>query len=200
MSRMIMTARLCGLEVIVRLPNNGRKDIVKLMDMGADGLLLPMTNTAEDIRQVVRYAKYQPIGERGISTMRAHTFYAPPSFLEYMPQANARTKVFAQAETAAGVENIEEILQVKGVDGVLIGPNDLSADCGCLGNDEASAVLSAIERVGSAAKKQGKLSGIITGNKNYIAKAKACGLEMFCKGSELNAIAEYCKKVAKEFQ
>lgn len=200
MSRMIMTARLCGLEVIVRLPNNGRKDIVKLMDMGADGLLLPMTNTAEDIRQVVRYAKYQPIGERGISTMRAHTFYAPPSILEYMPQANARTKVFAQAETAAGVENIEEILQVKGVDGVLIGPNDLSADCGCLGNDEASEVLSAIERVGAAAKKEGKLSGIITGNKNYMAKAKACGLEMFCKGSELNAIAEYCKKVAKEFQ
>ena len=91
-------------------------------------------------------------------------------------------------------------MQVKGVDGVLIGPNDLSADCGCLGNDEASEVLSAIERVGAAAKKEGKLSGIITGNKNYMAKAKACGLEMFCKGSELNAIAEYCKKVAKEFQ
>ena len=197
-SRMIMTSRLSGLEVIVRLPNKDRKDIVKLMDMGADGLLLPMTNTAEDIKQVVKYAKYQPIGERGISTMRAHTFYNPPPILEYIKEANARTKVFAQAETVEGVKNIEEILKVEGVDGVFIGPNDMSADYGCLGDNNAAEILSAIEKVGKAAKGANKLAGIITGNKNYIAKAKEFDLELYCKGSELNAIAEYCKKITKE--
>ena len=80
-SRLIMTARLCGLELIVRLANNERKDVVKYLDMGADGLLLPMTNTAEDIRKVADYAKYPPLGHRGISTMRAHTLYAPPPVL-----------------------------------------------------------------------------------------------------------------------
>ena len=59
-SRMIMTARLCNLPIIVRLPNNDRKDIIKFMDMGADGVLLPMTNTVDDIKKVVEYAKYQP--------------------------------------------------------------------------------------------------------------------------------------------
>ena len=197
-SRMIMTARLCGLPIIVRLPNNDRKDIIKLMDMGADGVLLPMTNTVEDIKKVVEYAKYQPIGNRGISTMRAHTFYNPPPINEYLPQANARTKVFAQAETIAGVENIEEILSVEGVDGVFIGPNDMSADYGCLGNNNAPEILSAIEKIACACKKTGKVGGIITGNKSYLSKAKQCGLEYFCKGSELNAISDYCKKITKE--
>lgn len=199
-SRMIMTARLCGLTVIIRLPNNERKDIIKYMDMGADGLLLPMTNTAADICQVVKYAKYQPIGERGISTMRAHTFYNPPSINEYLPQANACTKVFAQIETVRGVENVDEILAVNGVDGFFVGPNDLSADYGCLGNNNAEEILSAIGRVGSAVEKASKFAGIITGNKAYIEKAKESGFTLFCKGRELNAIAEYCKKNCKELR
>ena len=186
--------------VIVRLPNNDRKDIIKLMDMGADGVLLPMTNTAEDIKKVVEYAKYQPIGMRGISTMRAHTFYNPPPINEYLTQANARTKVFAQAETVEGVANIQEILSVEGVEGVFIGPNDMSADYGCLGNNNAPEILSAIEKIGEACKDTGKIGGIITGNRTYLSKAKQSGLQYFCKGSELNAIAEYCKKITKEIE
>lgn len=196
-SRLIMTARLCGLELIVRLANNGRKDVVKYLDMGADGLLLPMTNTAEDIRKVADYAKYPPLGHRGISTMRAHTLYAPPPVLEYMPAGNARTKIFAQAETRAGVENIDRILAVPGVSGCFIGPNDLSADYECLGDPNAPPILKAIERVGEAAAAAGKISGMITANKNYLLKAKSCRFTAFCVGSELNAIAEYGKKTAR---
>ncbi len=196
-SRLIMTARLCGLELIVRLANNERKDVVKYLDMGADGLLLPMTNTAEDIRKVADYAKYPPLGHRGISTMRAHTLYAPPPVLEYMPAGNARTKIFAQAETRAGVENIDRILAVPGVSGCFIGPNDLSADYECLGDPNAPPILKAIERVGEAAAAAGKISGMITANKNYLSKAKSCRFTAFCVGSELNAIAEYGKKTAR---
>ena len=196
-SRLIMTARLCGLELIVRLANNERKGVVKYLDMGADGLLLPMTNTAEDIRKVADYAKYPPLGHRGISTMRAHTLYAPPPVLEYMPAGNARTKIFAQAETRAGVENIDRILAVPGVSGCFIGPNDLSADYECLGDPNAPPILKAIERVGEAAAAAGKISGMITANKNYLSKAKSCRFTAFCVGSELNAIAEYGKKTAR---
>ena len=165
--------------------------------MGADGLLLPMTNTAEDIRKVADYAKYPPLGHRGISTMRAHTLYAPPPVLEYMPAGNARTKIFAQAETRAGVENIDRILAVPGVSGCFIGPNDLSADYECLGDPNAPPILKAIERVGEAAAAAGKISGMITANKNYLSKAKSCRFTAFCVGSELNAIAEYGKKTAR---
>ena len=132
--------------------------------------------------------------------MRAHTFYNPPSINEYLPQANARTKVFAQIETVRGVENVDEILAVNGVDGFFVGPNDLSADYGCLGNNNAEEILSAIGRVGSVVEKASKFAGIITGNKAYIEKAKESGFTLFCKGRELNAIAEYCKKNCKELR
>ena len=74
---MIMNGRLSKIEVYVRLANNDRKDIQKILDMGADGLILPMTNTADDIDKVIKYAKYSPLGKRGISTMRAHSLYNP---------------------------------------------------------------------------------------------------------------------------
>lgn len=90
-----------------------------------------------------------------------------------------------------------EILSVNGVEGAFVGPNDLSADYGCLGNPAAAEILRAIERVQRAAEKAGKRAGIITGNENYLERASACGYSMFCKGSELNAISEYCKAVVK---
>ena len=99
-----------------------------------------------------------------------------------------------------GVENIAEILAVEGVHGCLIGPNDLSADYGCLGNSSASEILSAIKKVGAECRKQGKVGGIITANKNYIQCAEESELEMYSVGSELNAIAKYCKEITKNIK
>lgn len=195
MYQMITNAKLSGIECIVRLPNNERKDIIKLLDMGASGLLLPMTSTKEDIEKVVMYAKYPPLGKRGVSTMRAHTLYNPPKVLDYMEEANKKVKVFAQIETVDGVKNLESILNVEGVSGALIGPNDLSADYGCLGDDNAKEVLSAIEKL---AKYNNKSIGIITGNKNYLKKAHELGYEYYSIGSELNAISNYSKKIIEE--
>lgn len=122
LTKIFTVSRLSGFTTIVRLPDNGRAWITKCMDAGADGFLLPMTNCAADIDAVVDYAKYAPVGKRGISTMRAHTLYDPPALARYMPDANERIKVYAQIETKAGVENIAEILAVAGVDGVLSAP------------------------------------------------------------------------------
>ena len=199
-SKIVTTAKLCGLKVIIRIPDNSRRDIIRFMDMGATGLLLPMTNCKEDIEKVVKYAKYQPVGERGVSTMRAHTLYNPPKVTDYMPMANARTKVFAQIETVAGVQNVNDILAVNGVDGVFVGPNDLSADYGCLSNSQAPEILNAIQQVGSECKKQGKIGGIITTNKIYNKCAEESGLEMFSVGSELNAISLYCKDIVAKIK
>lgn len=200
MAGILFTARLCGLPSVVRLPDHGRKDIIKLADMGADGFLLPMTNCAQDIASVVRYAKYRPVGERGVSTMRAHTLYSPPDLSVYRHTANENMKVYAQIETKRGVANIAEILSVEGVSGCFVGPNDLSDDFGCLGNGSSGEILSAIGAVGAAAQKARKSAGIITGNPVYLAEAERCGYSMFSVGSELNAIADYCKKTAERFR
>lgn len=200
LSKIIMTARLCGLPAIVRLPDRTRRDITKFMDMGADGVLLPMTSDPEEIADVVKYAKYAPVGIRGISTTRAHTLYHPPALTEYMQSANARTKVYAQIETVRGVENISEILSVPGVDGFLMGPNDLSCDYGCAGESRAEQILSAIDVTARAAQKAGKESGIITGNKAYLSRAKNAGMTIFCVGSELSMLLRAGKDTVAEIR
>lgn len=195
MRELIMTSKLVGIKCIVRIPNNGRKDIIKIMDMGADGLLLPMTNTKEDIEEVVKYAKYRPIGERGISTTRAHTFYNPPFVLDYQKEANAKTLVFAQFETISGVKNAEEILSVNGVDGFMIGPNDLSDEMGVLGKKSPQEILDVIEKLGKLGKKMNKLTAVITTNKDYLALATKLDYDYLSIGSELNILAKGFKGV-----
>lgn len=194
--RLIVTARLCGIESIIRLPDNSRRDIVKFLDLGADGLLLPMTNCAKDIEKVVEYAKYIPEGKRGISTMRPHTFYRSVDLVDYMKESNERVKVFAQIETVRGLENAEEIMNTKGVAGVLFGPNDYSSDCNVIGDNEET-VLRAIDVLSDKIKKCSSIGGIITSNKKFLNRAKSCSMQMFCVGSELSALNTGIKKIAE---
>ena len=196
LSALIMNARLCGLRTIIRLPDNGRRDITRMMDMGADGLLLPMTNCAADIGRVVEFAKYAPTGKRGISTTRAHTLYSPPPLAEYMRAANERTMVFAQIETAAGLRAVEEILASDGVSGAFVGPNDLSCDLNCIGNEEP--ILQAIDRVAQAAQRAGREAGVITGTEAYLRRAAAGGMRYLCVGSELHMLLEGARRVVRQ--
>lgn len=198
LARIIITSKLCGLKCIVRLANNERKDIIKILDMGADGLLLPMTNNKEDIQKVISFAKYPPLGKRGISTMRAHTLYNPGEIKNYIDETNTRIEIYAQIETREALKNISEIVNTKGISGVMVGPNDLSADYLCLDDDNSTKILDAITLVAREALGAKKSSYIITGNKNYLAKAKESGFEGFCIGSELNAIKNYCEKIVNE--
>lgn len=193
----VVVARLSNIHVIIRLANNHRKDITKYMDMGADGLLLPMVDDIVDIHKVIQYAKYQPAGKRGISTTRAHSFYQPGEILSYMEKANKRTKIYAQIETIKGLDHCDEIAKLKYVDGLFIGPNDLSADYECLDNKNAKPILNAIIKVTESCHKYNKLSGIITTNSHYLEAAKKAKMDMFSVGSEVSLLAKICKETIK---
>ncbi len=197
-SFIIMNAKLSGIDCIVRLADNSRKDVTKFMDMGATGLLLPMTNCAEDIAQVVRYAKYAPLGMRGISTTRAHTCYAPPPLAEYMQSANANTCIYAQIETREGLKNLNGILSAEGVYGCFFGPNDFAADCGCAGKVDSQEVLFAASEIARAASASGKSCGVITSNRSLLRHAKKEGFTEFCVGSELSAFARAAQDAAEQ--
>lgn len=197
LSELLVKSRLMGIKAIVRIGDNRREFITKLADMGASGFLLSMTNTSEDIEEVVRYAKYSPIGKRGISTTRAHTLYAPPSLREYMANANREMKIYAQIETELGVLGINEILNVNGVDGVFIGPNDLSDDLNCIGDN--APIKNCITAVAHAANKSGKPWGIITANEELTAHSMCHGVNMISCQSELNLLIDGCKHIIKKF-
>lgn len=193
LSAVVMNSRLVGLPLIIRLPDNNRKDITKLVDMGVSGFLLPMTNTAKDIEKVVDFAKYAPIGKRGISTNRAHTLYNPPPIDEYMVTANKQVKVYAQIETKEGVNNIYDILSVNGVDGVFVGPNDLSCDMNCIGDN--GPIKEVLKTVSMATKSCDKVWGIITTSRDLINCSLEIGVDYISYGSEINMLKDSCKAI-----
>lgn len=195
-SAMITNATLCSIPSIIRLSDNTRMNITKYSDAGANGFILPMTNSPEDIIPVIKYAKYSPIGKRGISTMRAHTLYNPPPLKDYMNKANEKLKVYAQIETVEGIKNINEIITVNGLEGVFIGPNDLSCDLDCIGDNKP--VIECIEIIASACKKANKTWGIITTDIELISVAKQNNVKLISYGSELNILNNGCKTIKEK--
>ena len=195
-SALAMNARHAGVQAIVRLPDNDRTMITKLADSGVMGFLLPMTNRGSDIEKVIEYAKYSPEGKRGISTTRAHTGYGVADLCEYMKLANQKMKIYAQIETREGVDNLEEILKLSEVEGIFIGPNDLSCDYGCMGDKEKIKEL--ITLICGTCVKIGKPCGIITADKELIKHALLCGCSMVSSGSEINMLKAGAQRIARE--
>ena len=177
-----------GFPMIVRMPCLSRENVQKYLDSGVDGVWVPMLETREQAEELVRLSKYAPMGERGISTMRPHSDYAPGKLTEYMEKANGRTMAFAQIESRLAVENVEEIASVEGLDGMFVGPNDLACDLGCTGQFETPEMEEAIERVLAAAKKHGKPCGIVASNPEFLRKWAVRGMTMFSCDSELGLL------------
>ena len=143
---------------IVRVPGAEESPIKRMLDLGATGIIVPQTNTAEQVADVVRYSRYAPIGARGVGLGRAHGYGL--RFQEYMDTANEEVVVIVQAEHADAVKNIEAMVAVPGIDAVLLGPYDLAASLGKMGQIDNRVVTDAIDRVTAACQKVNMPLGI----------------------------------------
>lgn len=188
-----------NMTMIVRVPAITREFVAKCLDMSMDGVLVPMVNTAEDAKNIVRLVKYPPMGSRGISTTRTHTNYAPPALDEYIKIANQRTIILAQIESRQAVENVDEIAAVDGIDALMVGPNDMAADLGTPGKLETPEMDAAIYRVIEAAKKAGKPCGIIDSHVPFLRKWRDRGMNIFSCGSEVGMMMSRAKSNYEEF-
>ena len=177
------------ISALVRIPEMRREHALKFMEMGASGLLLPNTETAEQARMLVDCAKYAPLGHRGVSLSRPHTDFARVSGAEYMPRANDETLLMCQIESRRGVENIEAILAVEGIDVGFIGPNDMTQDYGILGQFEHPDIVAAFERVIAAARANGKWSGVHFGSAAPLAPWLSRGMQINMCGSDNGLLA-----------
>ena len=153
------TTRGIGMPALVRIPEMRREHALKFMEMGASGLLLPNTESAEQAKMLVDCTKYAPLGHRGVSLSRPHTDFKKVSGATYMPEANDDTMLMCQIESRKGVENVEEIIAVEGIDVAFIGPNDMSQDYGILGQFEHPEIVAAFEKIVAAAQANGKWAG-----------------------------------------
>jgi 2-dehydro-3-deoxyglucarate aldolase/4-hydroxy-2-oxoheptanedioate aldolase len=183
----------CGLSTIVRIPKIDRECILKYIEMGIDGFLIPMVSSAEELREAIQYVKYSPLGSRGVSTVRAHTGYGVKNLREYMNKANAETIVLAQIETVGGLERLDGILDVEGLNGVMVGPNDLLQDMGLTGEYNHPRFQEAIRTIAAAAGSRGKWSGNITSNIALLQASAALGMKILSYNSEVGMMMQGAK-------
>ena len=186
--------------VIVRIPQISRECIQKYLDAGVDGILVPMLETEEQARALVHLSKYAPLGARGISTMRPHSNYNPGKLAEYTRKANGRTMLFAQIETRLGVSNAEKIAAVAGIDGLLIGPNDLACDLGHMGQFHTPDMEEAIGQVLQAAKDNGLPCGIIASDTAFLRMWRQRGMTIFSCDSELGLLKKGIQGMVKQME
>ena len=157
---MVMAAETAGITPIARPPVNSFEAIGQLMDRGVMGVQVPHVNTAEDARGAVESVKYHPTGERGLAAgVRAASYGYGMSMSEYAEQSNAETLVCVQIEEGEAVRNVDEIVQVEGVDVFFVGPSDLSQSLGYPGRPDAPVVREAMDSVFATIAAAGKVSG-----------------------------------------
>ena len=143
---------------IVRLPAAEEVPIKKVLDLGAAGIIAPQVNSVEQARDVVRFARYSPTGSRGVGLARAHGYGM--RFSEYLESANDQVAVIVQVEHIDAVESIDEIVQIEGIDGIMLGPYDLSASLGKMGELDHPTVVEAIEKITRTCKSVGMPMGV----------------------------------------
>jgi 2-keto-3-deoxy-L-rhamnonate aldolase RhmA len=156
---MLQATNGADVSTVVRVPWNDRTLIKRAADAGPDAILVPLVNTREEAEAAVRAMKYPPVGERGAGLARAEAWGLAMG--EYYTSANDEVQTFVMIEHRIAVENIDEILAVPGVDGLMIGALDLSGSMNLLGQTDHPDVEAAVQRVLAAAKQAGKPCGTV---------------------------------------
>ena len=170
---------------VIRVPHLETHFISRVLDAGAEGIMVPMTSQREQAERIVKYSKYTPLGMRGFGNQTGQTDYKGVKTLEFMKEANEHTLIIAQIETKEAIDRVEEILDVNGIDVALIGPNDLSISLGVPDQMESDVMKQAIGRVVEAAKKKGKSSGIHVGNVSMVRNWRSKGMNVLAYSTDI---------------
>lgn len=190
---MVRASQLHGVPAIVRCTMKEYDHIQKALDFGANGVLLPLVNTAEDARRVVDMANYPPVGHRGTAYLpRASKYGMVEDKRAYLKEANATKLLACQVETKQAVENLDELLKVDGIDVYFIGPGDLAASY-----DEPTCspkMLEITEKVIRRIVAAGKTAGYYVGTPEAAKQAEGWGARFL-----LTAVNQYMVAGGKSF-
>jgi 4-hydroxy-2-oxoheptanedioate aldolase len=160
-AQIVMAAEIRGITPMVRVAQFQPEIILRYLDAGVMGIIVGDMDTPEMAQKAVAAVKYPPLGERGLSSVRAADYGLTEPMSSYVKAANAETMVLGIIESREGIENAEAILATEGLDGVSVGATDLSKALGVPGQRNHPVVQEAIDKVLAAARKAGKPVGSI---------------------------------------
>jgi len=158
---LMASSRSAELVPLVRLPATEYHFTARALDMGAMGIMIPMCENAEQAKKLVSSAKYPPVGKRGAAFTIAHDDYKPGNIVEKIASANSQTLLIAQIETVGGLENLDAIASVDGIDVLWIGQTDLSTSLGVPGQFDHPLFKDAVQKVVDSCNRHGKVAGFM---------------------------------------
>jgi len=157
-SKLIIAAEARGITPMVRVKDFNRNSVLKMLDVGAMGIMVPFIKTVDEVKALVSYAKYSPIGERGCAFARKAGYGLEPlaqgEIQDYFDWANENTILMPQCETVEALSCIEEITAIEGVDAIFVGPFDLSVSMGMPKQFDDPVFIAALERILKACKNE----------------------------------------------
>jgi 4-hydroxy-2-oxoheptanedioate aldolase len=156
---MVRAAEAVGVTPIVRVPENHDKTILRYLDIGAQGIMVPQVNSKADAERAVNAVKYAPLGHRGLAAARSAAYGQAMPLNEYVRRANEETMIFAQIEHVKALEHLDEILTIEEIDVIELGTADLSQSMGHPGETNHPEVRAVADEIVDRALRSGKVVG-----------------------------------------
>lgn len=199
----IRAAKLRGLTPFVRVKDGARSSILKMLDIGAEGLIVPSIHTVDEVKKLVEYAKYYPLGQRGVGMGRVSgyghsSFIKENGVLDYFEMCNSEALLIPQCETRGCLDNIEEIVSTDGVDGIFIGPFDLSVALGKPLQFNADEFENALMKICSAVKSAGKILMGYAGNVEDVKNNFGRGYDAVSISTDVSILIAKTKEIVEQ--
>ena len=203
----IRAARVGASDIIVRPAKGEFMRMARMLEAGAKGIMYPRCDDAAEAAQVVRWAKFAPLGERGIDAAGPDAPYCSMALQEYIETANRETFIIIQLEHAGAVDRVDEIAAVPGIDILMLGPADFSVLSGFPGQMDHPNILDAKKRIAKAARNAGIHWGTTCGTPRQIEESLELGAHFICHGADiflikrgLEQIREDCRELGFTFE
>lgn len=195
----IRAAESRGTVPIIRLKDKSENTIGKALDIGAAGIQVPQINTAEEAKQVVKYAKFYPYGYRGVCRFVRAADYSNMNRYDYF-ESSKDILIILQLEGVDAIKNLDEILNVDGVDILFIGPYDLSQSLGIPGQVNNPIVVDAMKDIVVKAKVKGKVIGTFVDTIDDLRLWKELGLQYLSYSVDVGIFMDACKKIVADIK
>jgi 2-dehydro-3-deoxyglucarate aldolase/4-hydroxy-2-oxoheptanedioate aldolase len=183
---MIKIARLAGVTPLVRVPDDEYHLVARVLDAGAQGIMVPRVERRERVEQIVQWAKFPPDGCRGCSVLKGHADYRPQRQWEFAQHANRENMVILQIERKVAIEDIDALLSVPGVDAAVMGPNDLALSLGVDAGLDHPLMVESIHKVVTACQRHGIASGIHVADLSTLTSWMGKGMRFIVYSTDLN--------------
>lgn len=196
----LIAARAGGCPSIVRIPSNDVGWIKRVLDSGAEGIILPRAYSAQEVADFVSACRYPPLGTRGFGPRRP-MHYGRLEQQAYLQQANRDVFVVAQVETVELLNELDEVLKIDGLDSLVLGPQDLSGSMGRLGETTHPDVVQAMTTIAAKTKAAGKFIGSGLGANPAFAQVLIdCGVQWMQAGNDFEYMIRGCERTFAEIR